>query len=236
MVRVTLAGPDLDGLTVEQPAASVRLLLPSPGGQGLVVPSWNGNEFLLPDGQRPSIRTFTPCRVDSEALELDLRIVIHSAGVASKWADTTGPGDTVAISGAGRGYAIDREAPAFLLAGDETAIPAIGELLDALPAQTPVQVHIEVAHPDARLALPEHPRATVNWCDQAPGASSGDAFVDAVRHTQLVSGTRVWVAGEAAAVQRLRRHLFEERNLPRSQTSVRGYWKHGRSGDANDNT
>jgi NADPH-dependent ferric siderophore reductase len=41
----------------------------------------------------------------------------------------------------------------------------------------------------------------------------------------------VWVAGEAAAVQRIRRHLFEDRGLPRSQASVRGYWKHGRRGN-----
>ena len=158
MVRVTLAGPDLEGLTVEQPAASVRLLLPSPGAPELVIPSWNGNEFLLPDGRRPTIRTFTPRRVDPEALELDLEIVIHGGGVASQWAEAAEPGDPAAISGPGRGYAIDRDAPAFLLAGDETAIPAISQLLEALPAETPVQVHIEVAHPDARLALPDHPR------------------------------------------------------------------------------
>ncbi|MEP6658844.1 MAG: siderophore-interacting protein, partial [Acidimicrobiales bacterium] len=147
LVRVTLAGPDLEGLTVEHPAASVRLLLPSPETQELVIPSWNGNEFLLPDGQRPSIRTFTPCRVDPEALEVDLEIVIHGGGVTSEWAHAAEPGDPAAISGPGRGYTIDRDAPAFLLAGDETAIPAISQLLDAVPAETPVQVHIEVAHP-----------------------------------------------------------------------------------------
>ena len=32
MVRVTFAGSDLEGLTVEHPAASVRLLLPAFGG------------------------------------------------------------------------------------------------------------------------------------------------------------------------------------------------------------
>jgi NADPH-dependent ferric siderophore reductase len=234
MVRVTFAGPDLEGLTVEHPAASVRLLLPSPGAQGLVMPSWNGNEFLLPDGRRPTIRTFTPRRVDREALELDLEIVIHGGGVASEWAEATEPGDRAAISGPGRGYAIDRDAPAFLLAGDETAIPAISQLLEALPAETPVHAHIELAHPDDRLALPDHPRATVEWCDLPPGASAGDALVAAVRGEDLAPGTRVWVAGEAAAVQRIRRHLFEDRGLPRAQTSVRGYWKHGHSGDADD--
>jgi NADPH-dependent ferric siderophore reductase len=232
--RVTLAGPDLDGLTVEHPAASVRLLLPSPGGHELVIPTWTGNEFLLPDGRRPTIRTFTPRRVDAAALELDLEIVIHGGGVASDWAGAAEPGDQAALSGPGRGYVIDRDAPAFLLAGDETAIPAISQLLDALPSDTPVQVYIEIAHPDAQLALADRPPAVVSWCDLPSGAPAGDALVAAVRSADLVAGTRVWVAGEAAAVQRVRRHLFEDRGLPRSQATVRGYWKHGRSGDAGE--
>src|SRR5918995_6973349 len=68
MVRVTLGSPDLEGLTVQHPAASVRLLLPLPGARELAIPSWNGNEFLLADGRRPTIRTFTPRRVDARAL------------------------------------------------------------------------------------------------------------------------------------------------------------------------
>jgi NADPH-dependent ferric siderophore reductase len=230
LVRVTFAGLDLEGLTVEQPAASVRLLLPSPGSQELIVPSWDGNEFLMPGGRRPAIRTFTPRRLDLETHELDLDIVVHSGGVASEWAEAAVAGDPVAISGPGRGYAIDRDAPFFLLVGDETAIPAISQLLEALPAERLVQVHIEIAHPDARIALPDHPRASAEWCDRAPGASPGEALVAAVRGTDLGQDDRVWVAGEATAVQRIRRHLFEDRRLPRAQASVRGYWKHGRSG------
>src|SRR5262245_6121625 len=63
LLRITLTGPELEGLTVEQPAASVRLLLPSSTDGELVFPVWNGNEFLLADGRRPVIRTFTPRRV-----------------------------------------------------------------------------------------------------------------------------------------------------------------------------
>src|ERR1700724_4663689 len=72
LIGVTLAGPDLEGFTVEHPAASVRLLLPSPGSKQLVIPRWNGNEFVLPDGRRPPIRTFTPRPVHPEALELEI--------------------------------------------------------------------------------------------------------------------------------------------------------------------
>ncbi|MDQ6613412.1 MAG: siderophore-interacting protein [Actinomycetota bacterium] len=234
MVRITLGGPEIQGLTVEQPAASVRLLLPSSLGDELVVPSWNGNEFLLPDGRRPAIRTFTPRRVDADRNELDLEIVIHGNGVASEWARAAEPDQPVAVSGPGRGYAINHDAPAFLLAGDETAIPAMIQLLEALPADRPVQVHIEVAHPDARQALPDHPGATATWWDLQPGASAGDTLLAAVRGTDLVAGVELWAAGEAAGVQRIRRHLFEERGLPRAQATVRGYWKYGRSGDADD--
>ena len=168
MIRVTFAGPDLKGLTVEHPAASVRLLLPSAEGQELVMPSWNGNEFLLPDGRRPTIRTLTPRRVDPDALELEVEIVLHGEGAASDWAAAAEPGDQAAISGPGRGYAIDRDAPAFVLVGDETAIPAVSQLLEVLPTETPVQVHIEVAHPDARLALSDHPHATVECATCRP--------------------------------------------------------------------
>jgi NADPH-dependent ferric siderophore reductase len=231
LARVTLGGPELEGLVVDEPAASVRLLLPEAGAGELVMPTWNGNEFLLPDGARPTIRTFTPGRVDPDALELDLDVVLHDAGAASDWARTAPHGAPAAVSGPGRGYVVDPAAPAFLLAGDESALPAIRQLLEALPAGVPVQVLVEVARPDARLDLPDHPRATVTWCDLPEGAAHGEALVEAVRKAEVPPGTKVWGAGEAAAMQRIRRHLFDDRGLTRSAATVRGYWKHGRRGD-----
>jgi NADPH-dependent ferric siderophore reductase len=91
-----------------------------------------------------------------------------------------------------------------------------------------------VADPAARHALPGHPGATVQWCDLSPGDAPGAALVAAVTAAELPAGTRVWAAGEAAAVQRIRRHLFEDRGLTRAQAVVRGYWKRGRGGDADD--
>jgi NADPH-dependent ferric siderophore reductase len=231
MRRVTLAGVELEGLAIEQPAASVRLLLPPPGEAELVMPGWDGNLFLLPDGSRAPIRTFTPRRLDRRALELDIDIVLHGQGVASGWAGRVEPGDEAAVSGPARGYDVEADAPAFFLGGDETAIPAIGQLLEVLPHRAAVEVRVEVAHPDARVELPHHPLAEVEWLDLPSGALPGDALVGAVREADLAPGTRVWVAGEAAAVQRIRRHLFDEREMSRREATVRGYWKHGRTGD-----
>ena len=232
MVRVTIGGPELEGLVVEQPAASVRLLLPPGGARELVMPTWNGNEFLLADGRRPAIRTLTPLRVDTEHRQLDLEIVVHDGGTASEWALKAQPGDEAAISGPGRGYPVDPEAQGFLLAGDESAIPAIGQLLEVLPQDRPVHVVIEVGAAEARLELPQHREASVQWLELPAGAPPGDTIVGAVIEADIADGHRVWAAGEAAAMQRIRKHLLEERQMPRSATWIRGYWKTGRSGDA----
>lgn len=229
LTRITLAGSALDGLDPGLPAASVRLLLPADTTE-LVLPTWNGNEFLVEDGSRPIIRTLTPLRFEPDASELDIEIVRHGHGPLSTWADAAKAGDRVAVSGTGRGYEIDPSARSFLLAGDESALPAISVLLRELPPEAAVQVLVEVTHLDARLQLPAHPGATVQWCRLETGAPPGDSLVAAVSSAQLNPDVRVWAAGEAAAVQRIRRHLFDERGLPRANAVVRGYWKHGRAG------
>lgn len=233
MMRVTLAGPELTGLVVDRPGASVRLLLPSPGTAELVIPRWHGNEFLLPDHTRAVLRTFTPRRVDAHQLELDLDIVLHGHGVASEWAATTRPGDAAAISGPGRGYDIDSAAARFVLAGDESAIPAITQVIDALPLRATAAVLLEVAHPDARITFADHPGLTITWHDLPVASPPGDALVRAFRAVAIDDETRIWVAGEAAAVQRIRRYCFDELGISRRHCTIRGYWKHGRGGDIN---
>jgi NADPH-dependent ferric siderophore reductase len=225
LVQVTFGGDDLAGLTVAEPAASVRLLLPSVDRGPLEIPVWNGNEFRLRDGTRPVIRTFTPRRFDLDANELQLQMVVHDGGgIASDWATRAEPGLAAAISGTGRGYTVDAEARAFVLAGDETALPAMSQLLEHLPVSADVRVDIEITTPDARLDLGA---ADVHWHVLPADRRAGDALVAAVQSIDIRDGARIWVAGEAAAVQRIRKHLFNERGIARAQTTVRGYWKLG---------
>jgi NADPH-dependent ferric siderophore reductase len=228
LVHIVFGGPELGDLVVDQPAASVRLLLPSPGAP-LELPTWRGNEFLLTDDRRPTIRTLTPELTAAGETQLGVHVVLHGAGAASQWAITAAVGDEIAVSGPGRGFTVDATVGAYLLAGDETAVPAIRQLLAALPASVSVHVLVEVTHPDARLPLPGGDRMTVEWLDAQADRPPGDALVDAVRSTAIAAGTHVWAAGEAAAMQRIRRHLFDERGMARAQTTVRGYWKVGRA-------
>ena len=227
LLRFTFEG--LEELAVEGPAASVRLLVPPPGSDELVIPTWNGNEFLLPDGSRPALRTFTPLRVDEAAGRVDLEIVRHEGGVISGWAEGAQPGAVAAISGPGAAYEVDPSATRFVLFGDETALPAISDLLVALPTETDVEVHIEVITPDAEIPLAAHPRTDTTWHVRKDGDRPGAALVETAQAIESVDpGTRIWAAGEAASMQAIRNHLFKTLKIPRSQASIRGYWKPAR--------
>jgi len=224
MLRVVFGGDELAGFAIESPASSVRLLLPPVGAADIVMPTWTGNQFELPNGDRAPIRTFTPRYFDEAQLELTLDFVLHEHGAATDWAREAKTGDVVAISGPGRSEALDSDASSHLLVGDESALPAIGQLLEAIPSTQSVEVHIEITDPKAQFDLPAHPQAHVSWHVAGSAASPGDAMVAAVMSLEELADS-VWVAGHAAAVQRLRKYLFDERGRNRSNVTARGYWK-----------
>jgi NADPH-dependent ferric siderophore reductase len=208
---------DLTGYQGVLPAASTRLLLPRDGV--IELPTWDGNLFLHADGSRAVLRTLTPLR--PAAGEVTVEVVRHGDGPLSAWASEIEVGAEAALSGPGRGYAIDPAARSFLLVGDESALPAIGQLLATLPPSADVHALVEVADPTGELDL----GPAVTWLVSGPDAPAGHALVDAVGRATIEPDTRVWAAGEAAAMHRIRTHLFDGVGLPRAHGTVRGYWK-----------
>ena len=114
-----------------------------------------------------------------------------------------------------------------MLLGDETAIPAI-EQLWVIPASMEVDVHLEVEHPDARLVA-RPPGSDCGVASRRRYRTTRHLLRRAIAGTTVTGGTRVWAAGEAASMQAIRTHLFDERATPRSYTTIRGYWKVPRS-------
>ncbi len=223
LLRITLIGDSLKTLEVDQPAASVRLLVPGPGDDELEMPTWDGNEFLLADGSRPLLRTFTPLRVDNDAGRMDLEIVRHDGGAVSRWAETASPGDPAAINGPGRGFDLPDGITRLLLLGDETAMPAVAQLMEWMPDEVETEAHVEVITHDAVVTMPDDEAVTWHVCEP-PGA----ALVEVARSLtaeDLPDTTHLWAAGEASAMQAIRNHLFDDLGLARSRATVRGYWK-----------
>lgn len=232
LVRVTLEGPELTGPRVTEPASSIRVLLPEPGRSGpLEMPDWDGNRFVYPGGRRPTIRTLTPRRHQPEPGVLQVDVVVHGAGAAALWAATAAEGTPAAVSGPARGYSLDPEATRLVLGGDETAVAAISQIVETSPGDLELDVHVETGAADARPPLPSHPRSRIRWVT-TDGRLPGQALVEQLADVEIPEGTRMWVAGEAAAMQRLRQRTFTERGVPRSRVTIRGYWKHGRSAEA----
>lgn len=224
LTRVTLAGSAVIGIDEPQPAGSVRVLLPPTPGAELELPEWTGNEFLAADGTRPNIRTVTPIHLDPTTGEFELWIVLHGHGPLSRWAQTAAAGDEVAISGPARGVVVDDGWSNAVILGDESAIPAITQLIAALPAGAEASVFIEAA-PGARPALASTPGVDLTWLDPAPSGLPGAQLLAALEPIALSDDQKVWCAGEAAMVAAARRLLLTERGIGRDRAVLRGYWK-----------
>ncbi|MGY1673206.1 siderophore-interacting protein [Geodermatophilus sp. SYSU D00710] len=277
MVRITLTGPGLGGFGVAGDDQRVKLVLgPDPGALAELHAAgseWYPTWCTLPEERRPVLRTYTVRAARPEVAEVDLDVVLHGvddghAGPAATWAAHAAPGDPVVLMGPdrpgrGRAWGVEWAPPAtarcLLLAGDETAVPAVGAILESLPAGRRAVAVLEVpqAGDVQDLRLPEG--VTVRWLARAdrprgellvpavhaalvdlgvaaaPGAAPEDVDLDAEPLWEVPedpaagAGCYAWLAGEAGVVKRLRRHLVADLGVDRRAVAFMGYWREGRS-------
>ena len=184
----------------------------------------------LPREQWPVTRTYTVRWWDPKARELALDFVIHGdEGLAGPWARSVRPGETVRMLGPGGAYAPDPTADWHLIAGDESALPAIAAALESLPEGAYVRAFVEVEGPDEEQQIDTH--AEVAWLHRGE-RPVGQALVEAVRALDFPAGdVQAFVHGEAGFVKELRRVLRVEHQVPRERLSVSGYWRLGHNED-----
>lgn len=228
LVSVLVGGADLSRYAEAAPTSHLKLLLPDPGEDAPRLPVVTDEGPVWPeDAPRPTMRTYTPRRFDPAAGTLEIQLLLHGDGPASSWAARAKPGDKVAVAGPGGRFTADLTTPRWWIAGDETAIPAIGTLLDALPAGVVADVHVEVTGPEDELDLPSAADARVTWHHRRSPDAWGTELYDVARAAGLSDGTQAWVACEAAAMRRIRTELLADRSLRPSWLVTRGYWRLG---------
>jgi NADPH-dependent ferric siderophore reductase len=167
-------------------------------------------------------RDYTPRRFDTAARELDIEFSLHGDGPAARWASGARPGDVLNIGGPRGSFVVPTGYDWHLLAGDDTALPAIARRLEELPAGARAQVVLAVAEEDRR-ALPSAADVTLQWVE--PGA---DALVNAVAALRRPAGDGyAWAAGEARAVARVREVLVGPWGLENRRVRCAAYWKAG---------
>jgi NADPH-dependent ferric siderophore reductase len=232
MQRVVFGGDGLAGFAAGTCTDHyVKLLFPP--AEGITYPEPFDLDRIreeLPREQWPVTRTYTVRAWDPEVRELTLDFVLHGdEGLAGPWAMRVRPGDTIRFLGPGGAYAPDPDADWHLLAGDESALPAIAAALEALPDGARVRAFVEVAGPEEEQKIDSD--AEVVWLHRGH-RPVGQALVEAVRALRFPEGrVHAFVHGEAACVKELRRLLRVEHQVPREDLSISGYWRLGHNED-----
>jgi NADPH-dependent ferric siderophore reductase len=191
-VRIELGGADLADFGVDGPLYDQRIKLLFPGSAGLPVLSastWWTDYLALPEETRGAIRTYTIAGVRGHGAGTTLLVdfVLHPGahGPGSGWAERAAVGDELLAVVPRRGVAgggIEFEpgaAERLLLVGDETALPAIGQILRELPPGPRGAVFVEVPCAEDICDLPAPEGIEVTWLPRGD-RSVGQPVVAAV--------------------------------------------------------
>lgn len=238
MRRVTLGGAGLRAHSAPNgmPVAAFRsdgvddefkLLFRHPELAEAIGPTQADGVLDWPRDPRMLMRTYTARRWDAAAGELDVDFVVHGVGPATSWARRVRPGETIQLAGPKSSSAHPLDADWTLIAGDETALPAIARWLEHWPEGGRAQVFIEIGEAAHEQRLPVPPGVELTWLHRdgrPPGTTT--LLLDALTAADWWPGSPfAWVAGESLTLAPIRRWLRDERGLSRERMEVTGYWR-----------
>jgi NADPH-dependent ferric siderophore reductase len=191
-----------------------------PGGPGAHF------KVFLPHGENETVmRTYTVRRFDSEAAALTVDFVLHGSGPATEWARRARRGDRFQVSGRARSGFVP--AGWCVLAGDQSALPAIAAIAESAPRETQIVALVEVPDGEEEISLESDAQVSVQWLHR-DGQAAGERLVSAVKQLDLPPGNgQVWVGCEALAMRAIRRHLLDDRGLAPGALHTRAYWRAG---------
>ncbi len=239
MRRVTVGGPSMDSHVrdgVELPAVrtsgfddDIKLLPidPATGSLPFDVPRNADNGTVdWPAGSFQYSRTYTVRRFDYQNREMAIDFAIHEGGLASDWAHRVQPGEKILVAGPKHSSSLPRDVEWMLIAGDETALPAIAQCLEKLPADLPATVVIEVAEPSHHQELHSDAPVDITWLYRSEHGGKS-TLARAVQSARWRSGQPyLWIAGEALTIKPLRRWAKQDKEIAKQFVEIAGYWRH----------
>ena len=217
-VRLTLAGPDLDGFVSAGFDDHVKLILPVPGQERASLPELvDGRPQFT--GPRPVLRDYTPAHFDAVQGTLDIEVALHDAGPASDWAAAVQVGQWAGIAGPRGSLVIPVGFDWHWLLGDETALPAMARRLAELPATTRAVVRVQLRNPQDQRTLASAAQLDVAWVD---------SLTEAAQALAVPAGPGyIWAAGEHSEMAALRGVLAAKPGVDAKRMRIAAYWKRG---------
>jgi NADPH-dependent ferric siderophore reductase len=232
-VRITAGGPGFDALRMNEFTDKYAKIIFVDPGLGLTPPYDLAalRESLPPDRQLVT-RTYTLRRADVQRQQLAIDFVVHGdEGIAAPWAAHAEPGDVLTLSGAGGAYHPDPGSDWHLLAGDESALPAICSALEALPGDARGIAYLETCDPGEYLDATPPSGMEVVWLHRPQPGSQPRLLADALLAGPWLSGRAdVFAHGERESMKAVRSAL-KARLGDGDQLSLSGYWASGRTED-----
>ena len=219
--RIVFGGENLEGFSSPRPGAHIKLLFGT-----------DPNGSTEPKKMRSQMRTYTPRCFNPDTNELTVEFVLHGDGLASTWAAQTKVGDTLTIAGPGGGMDIPDTLKNIVMLVDESAIPAAGTVLEALPASCKPVVICEVDNAHEQRSLSSSFGVKPIWLfrqeqSASPGQLLENYLPNVLANIKDFDDPFWWIACEANAMRRMRSQLLTQHGVSKDQLVSRGYWKSG---------
>lgn len=209
MARVTLSGPGMSAFHCDEPTQWIKLHFTDPA-----------------DGSRVG-RAYTVRHQSPGEPRIDVDVVLHGNGPAARWAEAVTPGEAVSFGGPRGSFSAIPGTDFYLLAGDESAQPAVATIVEALPQDARGTAYLEVTGPQEEVDLRTPPGLEVIWVHRPQHTPKGSVLRDAVVKADAPGAQPfAWAAGESSAIRAIRRHFTDTLRLPRHAMYAKGYWKH----------
>lgn len=226
MVRVRFTGEDLADLATVSPLDHARLFFDRDEDGAVKLPDLSKGRGSIAEYTN---RVYTIRAFDPDKLLLDIDFVLNEKGVAGRWAATAAPGDTLGMVGPRGSRLVKDVFPWYVLAADETALPAFARWLEHLRPGVPVTAYVEVQDADDEISLESAADLTVHWLhrgEREPGTTT--LLADAVMvHEFPDRDGYVWAAGEAIGIKPLRSYSGRGMGFVPENWKVDGYWRLG---------
>lgn len=161
------------------------------------------------DLHRPA---YTVAAIDAEAGWLDTDIFVHDGGRICGFAARAAAGIELGLIGPGGGGV--PQADSLLIAGDETAYPALGRIIAGQHPGARIECHLFGA--DADYPFADHPGLSLTH------APAGESALAARLQAGGIKAERVWMATEKARLQPLKQAVLA--HLPKTMAHLAAYW------------
>jgi NADPH-dependent ferric siderophore reductase len=161
---------------------------------------------------------------------LDIDFVLHGHGAAAGWARDALPGDRIEAMGPRGRTRLAASADWHLFLGDETSLPGIFAMLEALPAGAKAFAFVEVETLAERQPLRSAADVALDWAVRDCPAQPNDLLLGRLKgFTPPPGDGQAYVIGETSGVRAERQWLIAS-GWPRERITAEGYWRPGRIG------